>query len=125
MPALRSSTGRGRRSRSEEHTSNSSHEWISYAVFCLKKKKAPDDRRRATERRGRNHLQLDGSGAIEVEADERPVTEAVAVRAHSCELSRVAQERVPAVRDAEAEQARRANCRGRGDGDEGADQKRK
>src|SRR5438105_12276941 len=25
--------------RSEEHTSNSSHEWISYAVFCLKKKK--------------------------------------------------------------------------------------
>src|SRR5207247_10839749 len=24
--------------RSEEHTSNSSHEWISYAVFCLKKK---------------------------------------------------------------------------------------
>src|SRR5438105_11770185 len=26
-------------SRSEEHTSNSSHEWISYAVFCLKKKK--------------------------------------------------------------------------------------
>src|SRR6266849_10302260 len=25
--------------RSEEHTLNSSHEWISYAVFCLKKKK--------------------------------------------------------------------------------------
>src|SRR5438105_6017326 len=25
--------------RSEEHTSESSHEWISYAVFCLKKKK--------------------------------------------------------------------------------------
>src|SRR5438105_8306764 len=25
--------------RSEEHTSDSSHEWISYAVFCLKKKK--------------------------------------------------------------------------------------
>src|SRR5207247_10682469 len=24
--------------RSEEHTLNSSHEWISYAVFCLKKK---------------------------------------------------------------------------------------
>src|SRR5207247_9720439 len=24
--------------RSEEHTSESSHEWISYAVFCLKKK---------------------------------------------------------------------------------------
>src|SRR2546430_12641090 len=26
--------------RSEEHTSNSSHSQISYAVFCLKKKKA-------------------------------------------------------------------------------------
>src|SRR2546429_5381642 len=25
--------------RSEEHTSNSSHGYISYAVFCLKKKK--------------------------------------------------------------------------------------
>src|SRR5207247_9044374 len=25
--------------RSEEHTSDSSHEWISYAVFCLKKKR--------------------------------------------------------------------------------------
>src|SRR5438105_8115455 len=25
--------------RSEEYTSESSHEWISYAVFCLKKKK--------------------------------------------------------------------------------------
>src|SRR5206468_8989747 len=25
--------------RSEEHTSNSSHDQISYAVFCLKKKK--------------------------------------------------------------------------------------
>src|SRR5438105_6765531 len=25
--------------RSEEHSLNSSHEWISYAVFCLKKKK--------------------------------------------------------------------------------------
>src|SRR2546430_15339024 len=27
--------------RSEEHTSNSSHSQISYAVFCLKKKKRP------------------------------------------------------------------------------------
>src|SRR2546430_5964414 len=27
------------RDRSEEHTSNSSHSQISYAVFCLKKKK--------------------------------------------------------------------------------------
>src|SRR2546427_6339167 len=30
---------RGGRGRSEEHTSNSSHSQISYAVFCLKKKK--------------------------------------------------------------------------------------
>src|SRR5206468_10497358 len=29
---------RRRRSRSEEHTLNSSHDQISYAVFCLKKK---------------------------------------------------------------------------------------
>src|SRR5258708_15604204 len=27
--------------RSEEHTSDSSHQIISYAVFCLKKKKTP------------------------------------------------------------------------------------
>src|SRR5687768_18596192 len=27
--------------RSEEHTLNSSHGYISYAVFCLKKKKKP------------------------------------------------------------------------------------
>src|SRR5687768_17666370 len=29
------------RPRSEEHTSNSSHGYISYAVFCLKKKSQP------------------------------------------------------------------------------------
>src|SRR6266536_3712698 len=29
----------GSDARSEEHTSELSHEWISYAVFCLKKKK--------------------------------------------------------------------------------------
>src|SRR5437762_5251115 len=29
----------GAKGRSEEHTSNSSHRCISYAVFCLKKKK--------------------------------------------------------------------------------------
>src|SRR3712207_8423354 len=28
--------------RSEEHTSNSSHANISYAVFCLKKKRRPE-----------------------------------------------------------------------------------
>src|SRR2546427_6822363 len=31
---------RERRPRSEEHTSDSSHSQISYAVFCLKKKNA-------------------------------------------------------------------------------------
>src|SRR3712207_7645223 len=31
-----------RRRRSEEHTSELSHANISYAVFCLKKKKKPD-----------------------------------------------------------------------------------
>src|SRR5947208_4567489 len=31
--------GGGGRGRSEEHTSDSSHQIISYAVFCLKKKK--------------------------------------------------------------------------------------
>src|SRR5207247_5726423 len=31
--------GPAHRARSEEHTLNSSHEWTSYAVFCLKKKK--------------------------------------------------------------------------------------
>src|SRR5947208_12028540 len=31
--------GAHRHERSEEHTSNSSHQIISYAVFCLKKKK--------------------------------------------------------------------------------------
>src|SRR5438477_4317833 len=34
-----SDTSRRRRRRSEEHTLNSSHMSISYAVFCLKKKK--------------------------------------------------------------------------------------
>src|SRR2546430_5865742 len=39
--------------RSEEHTSDSSHSQISYAVFCLKKKKKkkhiiPNDEQRAT-----------------------------------------------------------------------------
>src|SRR5205085_7619191 len=42
--------------RSEEHTSNSSHSQISYAVFCLKKKKrwdvtAASSTRAATTRR--------------------------------------------------------------------------
>src|SRR5687768_17974545 len=37
-PPRRRATGR-RPARSEEHTLNSSHGYISYAVFCLKKKK--------------------------------------------------------------------------------------
>src|SRR5216684_9294424 len=36
------SNGAARRARSEEHTLNSSHGYISYAVFCLKKKKKPN-----------------------------------------------------------------------------------
>src|SRR5258708_26562657 len=34
--------------RSEEHTSDSSHQIISYAVFCLKKKKKQRHRRHQT-----------------------------------------------------------------------------
>src|SRR5688500_19304335 len=37
--------------RSEEHTLNSSHLVISYAVFCLKKKKRPDHTHETTHRR--------------------------------------------------------------------------
>src|SRR5258708_28023861 len=37
--------------RSEEHTSNSSHQIISYAVFCLKKKK----KEIRSDRRHRHH----------------------------------------------------------------------
>src|SRR3989449_4683250 len=37
--ALREACAWGLIDRSEEHTSNSSHGYISYAVFCLKKKK--------------------------------------------------------------------------------------
>src|SRR5206468_10790349 len=36
---LRSTAGERLSERSEEHTSDSSHDQISYAVFCLKKKK--------------------------------------------------------------------------------------
>src|SRR5687768_18352222 len=35
----RGTGGRATAPRSEEHTSDSSHGYISYAVFCLKKKK--------------------------------------------------------------------------------------
>src|SRR4051795_13778710 len=39
------------RPRSEEHTLNSSHTLISYAVFCLKKKKKHTIRKYANKRR--------------------------------------------------------------------------
>src|SRR2546421_4787557 len=39
---IRNTYGRSE-SRSEEHTLNSSHDQISYAVFCLKKKKIRND----------------------------------------------------------------------------------
>src|SRR2546422_5424545 len=38
-------------SRSEEHTLNSSHGYISYAVFCLKKKKTYRTQRNDLDRR--------------------------------------------------------------------------
>src|SRR5258705_5902053 len=39
QPLAGTACARGRRSRSEEHTSELSHLGISYAVFCLKKKR--------------------------------------------------------------------------------------
>src|SRR5207244_13541819 len=39
----RARQGRAAEERSEEHTSESSHQIISYAVFCLKKKKQTED----------------------------------------------------------------------------------
>src|SRR2546429_1123149 len=39
MPVSGSTAGPPHSARSEEHTSESSHGYISYAVFCLKKKK--------------------------------------------------------------------------------------
>src|SRR5438105_6025142 len=42
----------GRRPQSQDRKStrlNSSHEWISYAVFCLKKKNQNESSKRATE----------------------------------------------------------------------------
>src|SRR5258708_29693534 len=39
LAVIQRATGAQAQARSEEHTSNSSHQIISYAVFCLKKKK--------------------------------------------------------------------------------------
>src|SRR5438105_5522939 len=48
----------GRRDRKSTRL-NSSHEWISYAVFCLKKKKQPEQKMEAIER-------LEGSIAYDI-----------------------------------------------------------
>src|SRR6266542_4371113 len=64
-------------SRSEEHTSNSSHGSTSYAVFCLKKKKAagivvPPGTLEPTLRRvGRDHARAE-LGALEACDLRRP-----------------------------------------------------
>src|SRR5204863_2040588 len=62
--------------RSEEHTSELSHVEISYAVFCLKKKKRAADRdarehppgARETHRAARNHEQ---AAAVDLRARSR------------------------------------------------------
>src|SRR6478736_10276892 len=46
--------GGGHCSRSEEHTSNSSHSQISYAVFCLKKKKKKEIKRIILKKKKKN-----------------------------------------------------------------------
>src|SRR5216684_7167458 len=50
--------------RSEEHTSNSSHGYISYAVFCLKKKKKKKDNItpiKKKEKKQDNHIQTENT----------------------------------------------------------------
>src|SRR5207245_8803709 len=47
--------------RSEEHTSELSHGSISYAVFCLKKKKTRNTNQRVSSKRKQNH---DNSGPV-------------------------------------------------------------
>src|SRR2546422_4773791 len=44
----------GTETRSEEHTLNSSHGYISYAVFCLKKKKKNKIKRNETNNQIKN-----------------------------------------------------------------------
>src|SRR2546427_1833295 len=47
--------------RSEEHTSNSSHSQISYAVFCLKKKKKNTKNNKLTTIHYRTHVHMEVS----------------------------------------------------------------
>src|SRR5207253_9539460 len=52
--------------RSEEHTSNSSHVAISYAVFCLKKKTVVAARQHEAQRRGPGQEEGDdGRGLVD------------------------------------------------------------
>src|SRR5438105_8554302 len=41
---------------------NSSHEWISYAVFCLKKKKKKKKNKKGIKRRNNSNVQKDRDG---------------------------------------------------------------
>src|SRR5437879_10377407 len=51
------------RERSEEHTLNSSHRCISYAVFCLKKKRRSWPTRRPPAHRGQGNVESRRSAA--------------------------------------------------------------
>src|SRR5271170_8530120 len=52
----RTTRGSIRARRSEEHTSELSHEWISYAVFCLKKKKKKNPARTKHKKTRQHHI---------------------------------------------------------------------
>src|SRR6266481_1550582 len=54
-------SGRAKRMRSEEHRLNSSHSSISYAVFCLKKKKTQQSEKTSTTKH--NQKQQEEIGA--------------------------------------------------------------
>ena len=77
--------------------------------------RAPDRLHRPAHLVGGDHSHLDGGGAVELEAEQRTVAEAVAVRADRRQPGCVAGERRPTVRDAQAEQPRRACLSGRRD----------
>src|SRR3989449_2893837 len=86
---LQPATARRNRMRSEEHTSESSHGYISYAVFCLKKKnKAANTSRGGGDTQGRLFLR-----AVQT-LDRHPAE--VVVPAHAETTSR---DRVPASDD--------------------------
>src|SRR5438105_11130503 len=50
-PARSTGSGAGARGREDRKSTrlNSSHEWISYAVFCLKKKKKKENKQQSNE----------------------------------------------------------------------------